>query len=163
MFHLAAAKLKAPLCCLTFILDRGAALAPQLHIDFIKESDSRIWFLWFVRPALDPASPPIFAFAGCALKLNLTPLVSCHRRQFPWKTKDQSIEDIALYRTLRWVFKCNFGTVMTKFQHICRRVRQLYHMLISSLLFIHLSWCVCLPLYSSLHHLLPLSLPCKSQ
>lgn len=122
MFHLAAAKLNNPLCCLTFILDpdidRGAALPLQLHIVFIEESNSTIWFLWFMRPALcpaSPASPPISTFAGCALKVNLTPLVSLHichrhRRQFPWKTKDQSIKDIALYRiksleiSLEWLW-----------------------------------------------------------
>lgn len=113
MFHLAAAKSSTVLSYIYFgaDIDRGAALVPQMYIVFIEESDSRIWFLWFMRP----------------------------------------------------VFPGKFVRATTKFQPICRQVRQLFHMLVSPLLFVCLSWSTCLPLYSSLLRLLPhsLSLPCK--
>lgn len=130
-----------------------------MHIVFIEESDSRIWFLWFMRPALSPATyfylrwlcPESEPHSSC-----LRPHLSPPPRTISRTDKNQSIKEY-------WVFPGKFVIATTKFQPICRQVRQLFHMLVSPLLFVCLSWSTCLPLYSSRLRLLPhsLSLPCK--
>lgn len=163
MFHLAAAKSSTVLSYIYIgaDIDRGAALVPQMHIVFIEESDSRIWFLWFMRPGLTPATyfylrwicPESEPHSSC-----VRPHLSPSPRTISGTDKNQSIKEY-------WVFPGTFVIATTKFQPICRQVRQLFQMLVSPLLFVSLSWSTCLPLYSSLLRLLPhsLSLPCKNQ
>lgn len=170
MFHLAAAKQKSS-TVLSYIyvgadIDRGAALAPQLHIVFIEESDSMIWFLWFMRPTLSPATHFYLRW----LCPESEPHSSCVRPHLPLPPHTISKLDKRSkhqrHCTLQnWVFRGEFVIVTTKFQRICRLVRQLFHMLVSPLLFVCLSWSICLHLYSSLLRLLPhsLSIPCKNQ